>query len=353
MDSIGALRPNFMPRATNYIDHMIEMIKKLIQSNNAYSDNNGHVLFSVDTFHNYGQLSKRSLEDMKAGARVEISENKRNPMDFVLWKPSDIDQPGWQSPWGRGRPGWHIECSAMSKEILGDSFDIHGGGIDLAFPHHENELAQSSCANPGKGFAKYWLHNGMLTVEGSKMSKSLGNFVTVRDLLESGNDGDEIRLALISGHYRQPLDWTKRRLKECSDTIKRWKDLTLEKEHSEVHSEEFLEAICDDLNTPKAISVMHSLAKNGEYEKLLKSLSFMGFLDARSAENEIQIGADVENLITELIKRRNKAKMDKDFELSDLLRDGLADAGIVIKDQTDGVEWELSDKFNVKKLKEI
>ena len=353
MDSLGALRPNFMPRATNYIEHMIEMIKKLIESNNAYSDNGGHVMFSVRTFQDYGQLSKRTIEEMKAGARVEVAQNKRDPMDFVLWKPSTENQPGWESPWGRGRPGWHIECSAMSKELLGDSFDIHGGGIDLAFPHHENELAQSLCANPGKNFAKYWLHNGMLTVEGNKMSKSLGNFVTVRELLEDGISGDAIRLALISSHYRQPLDWTKKRLNECSDAIKRWKDLVLEKKETGIQSNEFLEAIYDDLNTPKAISVMHSLAKNGDYEGLLASLRFMGFLDTRNAENKPEIETEVKKLVETLIERRKKAKLDKDFELSDHLRDALSDAGVIIKDLKDGVVWEFSDEFNISKLKEI
>ena len=353
MDSLGALRPNFMPRATNYIEHMIEMIKKLIESNNAYSDNGGHVLFSVRTFRDYGQLSRRTIEEMKAGARVEVAQNKRDPMDFVLWKPSTENQPGWESPWGRGRPGWHIECSAMSKELLGDSFDIHGGGIDLAFPHHENELAQSLCANPGKSFAKYWLHNGMLTVEGNKMSKSLGNFVTVRELLEDGFSGDAIRLALISSHYRQPLDWTKKRLNECSDTIKRWKDLALGKKEIGIQSNEFLEAIYDDLNTPKAISVMHSLAKNGDYEGLLASLRFMGFLDTRNAENKPEIETEVKKLVETLIERRKKAKVDKNFELSDHLRDALSDAGIIIKDLKGGVDWEFSDEFNISKLKEI
>ena len=353
MDSLGALRPNFMPRATNYIEHMIEMIKKLIESNNAYSDNGGHVMFSVRTFQDYGQLSRRTIEEMKAGARVEVAQNKRDPMDFVLWKPSTENQPGWESPWGRGRPGWHIECSAMSKELLGDTFDIHGGGIDLAFPHHENELAQSLCANPGKNFAKYWLHNGMLTVEGNKMSKSLGNFVTVRELLEDGISGDAIRLALISSHYRQPLDWTKKRLNECSDAIKRWKDLVLEKKETGIHSNEFLEAIYDDLNTPKAISVMHSLAKNGDYEGLLASLGFMGFLDTRNAENKPEIETEVKKLVETLIERRKKAKLDKNFELSDHLRDALSDAGVIIKDLKDGVVWEFSDEFNISKLKEI
>lgn len=353
MDSLGALRPNFMPRATNYIEHMIEMIKKLIESNNAYSDNGGHVMFSVRTFQDYGQLSRRTIEEMKAGARVEVAQNKRDPMDFVLWKPSTENQPGWESPWGRGRPGWHIECSAMSKELLGDTFDIHGGGIDLAFPHHENELAQSLCANPGKNFAKYWLHNGMLTVEGNKMSKSLGNFVTVRELLEDGISGDAIRLALISSHYRQPLDWTKKRLNECSDAIKRWKDLVLEKKETGIQSNEFLEAIYDDLNTPKAISVMHSLAKNGDYEGLLASLRFMGFLDTRNAENKPEIETEVKKLVETLIERRKKAKLDKNFELSDHLRDALSDAGVIIKDLKDGVVWEFSDEFNISKLKEI
>ena len=353
MDSIGALRPNFMPRATEYIPDMVAMIEKLVKSNNAYSDGSGHVLFAVDSFPNYGALSKRSLEEMHAGARIEVAKNKRNPMDFVLWKPSESTLPGWDSPWGRGRPGWHIECSAMSQEILGKSFDIHGGGIDLAFPHHENELAQSSCANPTSEFAKYWVHNGMLTVEGSKMSKSAGNFVTVRDLLNNGSDGQAIRLALISGHYRQPLDWTERRLDEFSDILKKWRDYTLGKEEASNPSEDFMEALYDDLNTPKAISILHGLVKKGMPEKLLASLRFMGFLNDLAPQKVKVISSEVEQIIDQIIRRRNEAKKRKDFELADTLRDHLASCGVLVKDLVEGSSWELLENFDENNLKAI
>ena len=353
MDSIGALRPNFMPRATEYIPDMVAMIEKLVKSNNAYSDGSGHVLFAVDSFPNYGALSKRSLEEMLAGARVEVAKNKRNPMDFVLWKPSERTLPGWDSPWGRGRPGWHIECSAMSQKILGKSFDIHGGGIDLAFPHHENELAQSSCANPTNEFAKYWVHNGMLTVEGSKMSKSAGNFVTVRDLLNNGSDGQAIRLALISGHYRQPLDWTERRLDEFSDILKKWRDYTFGKEEASNPSQDFMEALYDDLNTPKAISILHGLVKKGMPEKLLASLRFMGFFNDLTPQKGKVISSEVEQIIDQIIQKRNEAKKRKDFELADTLRDHLSSCGVLVKDLVEGSSWELLENFDENNLKAI
>ncbi|MBN2759772.1 MAG: cysteine--tRNA ligase, partial [Rhodobacteraceae bacterium] len=207
MDALGALRPNMEPRATEFIVQMVAMIDGLIAKGHAYAAE-GHVLFDVRSYPNYGRLSGRSVDDMIAGARVEVAPYKRDPMDFVLWKPSAADEPGWGSPWGRGRPGWHIECSAMADELLGASFDIHGGGIDLQFPHHENEIAQSCCAHPDAGFASFWLHNEMVQVEGKKMSKSLGNFFTVRDLLDQGWPGEVIRFVILSTHYRKPMDWT-------------------------------------------------------------------------------------------------------------------------------------------------
>ncbi len=353
MDSIGALRPNHMPRATEYISQMVEIIKRLIKSSNAYSDGSGHVLFSVDSYPGYGNLAKRSLKEMQAGARVEIAKNKKNPMDFVLWKPSEKNLPGWDSPWGWGRPGWHIECSAMSKEILGNSFDIHGGGIDLAFPHHENELAQSRCAYPKSEFAKYWVHNGMLTVEGSKMSKSLGNFITVRDLLNNGYDGEAVRLALISGHYRQPLDWTKRRLHEFSDMLKKWRDFTSGKVESPNPCSEFLDALHDDLNTPKAISILHGLVKKGMPEKLLASLRFLGFFSNTNQKERKVINFELQQIINQIIEKRNEAKRRKDFELSDSLRSQLVDCGVQIMDSADGSTWQLSDDFDPNQLREL
>ena len=217
MAAIGALPPTHEPRATAYIAEMVAMIAALIARGHAY-EAEGHVLFAVASYPDYGRFSHRSLDEMQAGARVEVAPYKRDPMDFVLWKPSDAATPGWDSPWGRGRPGWHIECSAMSEALLGTSFDIHGGGIDLMFPHHENEIAQSLCAHPGSTFANVWMHNGFLNVEGEKMSKSLGNFFTVRDLLDKGIPGEVIRFVLLSTHYRQPIDWTESKVDEATRT---------------------------------------------------------------------------------------------------------------------------------------
>ncbi|MBE0455566.1 MAG: cysteine--tRNA ligase, partial [Roseovarius sp.] len=214
MAALGALEPDHMPRATEFIPQMVAMIERLISGGHAY-EAEGHVLFAVESYAEYGRLSGRTLDDMIAGARVEVAPYKRNPMDFVLWKPSSDDLPGWDSPWGRGRPGWHIECSAMSFELLGESFDIHGGGNDLMFPHHENEIAQSCCAHPHGDFARYWLHNEMLQVEGKKMSKSLGNFFTVRDLLDQGVPGEVIRFVFLSTHYRKSMDWTAEKAREA------------------------------------------------------------------------------------------------------------------------------------------
>ncbi|MDA3857616.1 MAG: cysteine--tRNA ligase, partial [Roseovarius sp.] len=223
MGALGALEPNEMPRATQYIPQMVAMIEDLIAKGHAYAAE-GHVLFAVDSYKDYGALSGRTVDDMIAGARVEVAPYKRNPMDFVLWKPSSEDQPGWDSPWGRGRPGWHIECSAMAYELLGESFDIHGGGNDLMFPHHENEIAQSCCAHPEGRFAQVWMPNEMLQVEGKKMSKSLGNFFTVHDLLEQGVPGEVIRFVFLSTHYRKPMDWTAEKAEQAQVLIGKWYD---------------------------------------------------------------------------------------------------------------------------------
>src|SRR5947207_3775184 len=266
MAALGNLPPDIEPRATEYIKEMIALIERLIASNHAYAAE-GHALFRVASYAKYGTLSRRSRADMIAGARVEIAPYKEDPGDFVLWKPSTPDQPGRDSPWGRGRPGWHIECSAMSENTLGETFDIHGGGLDLIFPHHENEIAQSVCAHNGRGpedFARYWLHNGMLTVGGSKMAKSEGNFITVRDALAEA-PGEVIRLALLMTHYRDPLDWTEDRLQQARQILDRWYRAL--QEPPRVISDEFmtpdaavLEALGDDINTPLAIARLHELA---------------------------------------------------------------------------------------------
>src|SRR6202790_126829 len=259
MAALGNLPPDIEPRATEYIPQMIAMIERLIESGHAYAAE-GHALFRVASYAKYGALSRRSRADLIAGARVEVAPYKEDPGDFVLWKPSSPDQPGWDSPWGRGRPGWHIECSAMSEETLGETFDIHGGGLDLIFPHHENEIAQSVCAHDGRPFARYWMHNGMLTVGGAKMAKSEGNFVTVRDALAQA-PGEVIRFALLSTHYRDPLDWTEDRLHQARAALDRWyrvlDENTAEFAPTEVIPQQVLTAVNDDLNIPLVITHLH------------------------------------------------------------------------------------------------
>ena len=258
MAALGALPPTHEPRATEYVPEMVAMIETLIARGNAYAAE-GHVLFSVASFPAYGRFANRSLDEMQAGARVEVAPYKRDPMDFVLWKPSSSAEPGWPSPWGHGRPGWHIECSAMSEALLGASFDIHGGGIDLVFPHHENEIAQSACAHPEGEFARYWLHNGFLNVEGEKMSKSLGNFFTVRDLLDRGIPGEVMRFVLLSTHYRQPMDWTEAKVEEATMRhLRSWRDVGVGPERDRARPHAVVAALADDLNTPGAISASAS-----------------------------------------------------------------------------------------------
>ena len=263
MAALGNLEPNHMPRATQYIAEMITMIEGLIQKGHAYAAE-GHVLFSVQSDPEYGQLSGRSVDDMIAGARVEVAPYKRDPMDFVLWKPSSSDQPGWDSPWGIGRPGWHIECSAMSHDLLGASFDIHGGGNDLLFPHHENELAQSRCAHPDHGFANYWLHNEMLQVDGKKMSKSLGNFFTVRDLLDQGYPGEVIRFVFLSTHYGKPMDWTDAKAREAEKPLRKWREISAAADAPGAVDAAVFKALGVDLNTAGAITALHALASKGD-----------------------------------------------------------------------------------------
>src|SRR6516164_8706515 len=267
MAALGNLPPDIEPRATEHIPQMIAMIERLIASGHAYVAE-GHVLFSVASDRHYGMLSRRSRDEMIAGARVEVAPYKRDPADFVLWKPSDTDLPGWDSPWGRGRPGWHIECSAMSEAHLGETFDIHGGGLDLVFPHHENEIAQSVGAHAGRPFARFWVHNGLLTDAGAKMSKSLGNITTVRELLDAGARGEEIRLALLATHYRDPLDWTNDRLRQARHTLDRfYRALSLSRGPGSGRSAQVEEALRpvraaleDDINTPLALAELHELA---------------------------------------------------------------------------------------------
>ena len=349
MGALGNLEPTHMPLATQYIAQMVSMIENLIERGHAYAAE-GHVLFSVKSYEKYGALSGRSVEDMIAGARVEVAPYKRDPMDFVLWKPSEDETPGWESPWGRGRPGWHIECSAMAKDLLGESFDIHGGGNDLLFPHHENEIAQSHCAHPEAHFARYWLHNEMLQVEGKKMSKSLGNFFTVRDLLDQGYAGEVIRFVFLSTHYGKPMDWTETKARDAENTLRKWRKLCDGVRPSQV-SQLALESIADDLNTAGAIAELHALASRGEADKLKATAGVLGLL-------EDQMGAwatsvDLSPWETKLTKAREKAMESKDFAQVDRLKSGLIAAGIDVRMSKSKVELVPLAGFHLDRLKDL
>ncbi|MBX2856862.1 MAG: cysteine--tRNA ligase [Rhodobacteraceae bacterium] len=354
MTSIGALPPTHEPRATQWITQMIAMAEQLIASNNAYAAE-GHVLFAVKGFDDYGALSRRSVDDMIAGARVEVAPYKRDPMDFVLWKPSSAAEPGWDSPWGRGRPGWHLECSAMSYELLGESFDIHGGGIDLVFPHHENERAQSLCAHPKGDFARVWMHNGFVQVEGEKMSKSLGNFITVNDLRDSA-PGEVIRLALLSAQYRQPLDWTQALAIEMRTVLTRWRQVAAEANGEALTEppEAVTAALADDLNSPKAIAEMHRLASKGDAAGLRAAGALLGLLTPELGgwEAAPEATTEIAALIEAALAARMAARKAKDFAAADRLRDGLIAAGVEIKDTPQGAEWVLKPEFDAGKLPE-
>lgn len=347
MAALGTLPPNHMPRATEYIAEMIAMIEKLIEDGHAYAAE-GHALFSVDSYDAYGKLSGRSVEDMIAGARVEVAPYKKNPMDFVLWKPSDADTPGWDSPWGRGRPGWHIECSAMSKALLGETFDIHAGGNDLMFPHHENEIAQSCCANPKGGFAKVWLHNEMLQVEGKKMSKSLGNFFTVRDLLDQGVAGEVIRFVFLSTHYRKPMDWTEAKRAEAEATLRKWRGLANGVTPGDV-SPLVINALADDLNTAGALTHLHALSKDaGQIETFVASAQMLGLLtDEMGGWDEV---ADLSAFSDKLSEIRQEAMVTKDFSRVDALKTELIAAGLDVRMSKAGVELVPTSKFDPSKL---
>jgi cysteinyl-tRNA synthetase len=331
--ALGCLEPTHAPRATEYVAQMITMIETLIASGHAYFEQ-GHVLFDVGSKPDYGKLSRRPLDEMIAGARVDVATYKRSDMDFVLWKPSGDDTPGWPSPWGRGRPGWHIECSAMGEALLGDTFDIHGGGIDLMFPHHENEIAQSECAHAGRPLARYWMHNGFLNVEGEKMSKSLGNFVTIRDLLADW-PGDVLRLNMLRSHYRQPIDWTLQGMKESWNVLERWYGIA-EPVASRRIGDALLDALLDDLNTPQAIAELHQSGP----EELAGGLALLGFSPdpgRLAARPPIPVQD-----IADAIAARLVARKAKNFRESDRIRDELLAQGIQLKDNPDGTtSWDV------------
>ncbi|MEY8798963.1 cysteine--tRNA ligase [Leisingera sp. XS_AS12] len=353
MGALGALEPTHMPRATQYIPQMIAMIETLIAKGHAYAAE-GHVLFAVDSWkQHYGNLSGRSVDDMIAGARVEVAPYKKNPMDFVLWKPSDASLPGWDSPWGRGRPGWHIECSAMADDLLGETFDIHGGGNDLMFPHHENEVAQSCCANGDDSFARYWLHNEMLQVEGKKMSKSLGNFFTVRDLLNQGYPGEVVRLVFLQTHYRKPMDWTDKKAKEAEATLRKWRGLTVGVEPAANASAAVLAALADDLNTAGAIAELHKLAAAGDAAGLLASAQLLGVLTEELGDWAGGPSVDLSAHEARLFEARQKAMETKDFSEVDRLKEAYLAAGLEVRMSKAGVELIASGDFDPAKLEAL
>ena len=355
MHALNVVDPDYRPRATEFIPEMIELIKILLNKGHAYTTE-GYVLFSVDSMPNYGYLSGRSMKEMIAGARVEVADYKKNPADFILWKPSEKGQPGWNSPWGYGRPGWHLECSAMSSKYLGNSFDIHGGGSDLIFPHHENECAQSMCAYPEDTFARYWVHAGMLMVNGVKMSKSLGNFYTVNQLIDE-YPPEALRLLFISTHYHQPFNFTFEGLKQAKIVLDKFYNALLKNVDIEtqpgVVDEKMMTALADDLNTPLAISRLHEIVNNlnkaqtlvekKKYKSLLlASADVLGLL-YQNPENWFKQGnkSDIdENEINRLITERTLAKKEKNYVHADEIRNHLSTFGIVLEDTPSGTTWK-------------
>ena len=346
-DFINCENPSYQPKATENIDLMINMISELIYKNFAY-ENKGHVYFEVNKFKDYGKLSNKKLEDLIAGSRVEVSKNKKNSEDFVLWKPSKDNEPYWNSPWGQGRPGWHLECSVMSKKYLGDKFDIHGGGRDLIFPHHENEIAQSRCANENEAFANYWVHNGFITMSNEKMAKSQGNILKINDFRGKIN-GQVLRLALMSTHYKQPLDWNDELINYCQNTLNKWYESYIELTKQVMIPEEFLNPLYDDLNTPGYIANLHKLFEKSQKgdlkdkEIFTSACNFIGLLidtkkkwvEFKKSKSEIS-----EKEILSKVKERNEARDNKNYKLADKIRNELLDKGVSIEDKDGKTTWK-------------
>jgi len=340
--------PTFEPKATENISLMIEMINQLLRNGYAYS-NNRHVYFEVKKFKDYGKLSNKKLDELIAGSRVEVSENKKNPEDFVLWKPSKDKEPYWESPWGKGRPGWHLECSVMSKKYLGDKFDIHGGGRDLIFPHHENEIAQSRCASENEVFANYWIHNGFITMSNEKMAKSQGNILKISEFKKQIN-GQVLRLALMSAHYRQPLDWSENLINQCQNTLNKWYESYVELKKQVLIPGECLNPLYDDLNTPGYISNLHKLFEKSQKgdlkdkEIFISACNFVGLLkDSKNKWIEFKKSKSAisEHEILAKIDERKKARDKKNYKLADKIRNELLDKGVLIKDKNDKTSWKL------------
>ena len=337
--------PTHQPKATEHIGLMIEMINELIKKGYAY-ENESHVYFEVKKFSDYGKLSNKNLEELIAGSRVEISENKKNSEDFVLWKPSNDNEPSWDSPWGKGRPGWHLECSAMSKKFLGEEFDIHGGGIDLIFPHHENEIAQSRCANDTKAFANYWVHNAFITMSNEKMAKSQGNILKIKDFRKKMS-GQVIRLALMSAHYKQPLDWNEKLINDCQNTLDKWYRIYSPEIKNADIPEVILKPLYEDLNTPGYIANLHQLydkANKGEdLDIFISACKFIGLFNEDSKQwdsfkkNKASIS---EEEIKNMIDLRNKARENKNYKEADEIRNKLLDKGVLIEDKDDKTLWK-------------
>jgi len=353
--ALGSLPPTFEPRATDFVlpradgkTDMVTLIEQLIARGHAY-EAGGEVLFDTASMPDYGALSGRKLDEQRPGARVAVDAHKKNPGDFVLWKQSSGDEPGWESPWGRGRPGWHIECSAMSAAYLGEVFDIHGGGLDLIFPHHENEIAQSRCAHGTPAMANYWMHNEFVQIEDTKMSKSLGNFVTIRELLADW-PGEVLRLNMLKAHYRSPMDWTLKGLEESAKTLDDWYWVAADIKGGRP-SDAVIAALSDDLNTPQMVASLHGLrnsaasGNDGDRDQFAASLRLLGFLSESAAEwkdrKQQASGVDAKQ-VDGLIADRTAARARKDFKESDRIRDELAAMGVVIKDSKDGTTWEVA-----------